>query len=362
MVVRKEGDSVLYLNELRHIKNTSLNLRLPINESHPSSLAVKGAIGFVQGLDYRNVPVVAWLANVPGTPWKMVAKVDKEEIQAPLRRYVFLVVIITTSLILINASVFGFWIWEQRVKTYRHRLKDEIALRESEKKLIESEEIFRKLFENMLNGFAYCKMLYADGQPPDFLYITVNEAFESLTGLKNVKGKKVTEVIPGIQEGDPELLEKYSRVALTGKPEVFETYVESMKMWFSISVYSPQKEYFVAVFDVITERKLAEAAIRESEDKFKYVFDHSVIGKSITLITGEINVNKAFCDMIGYSREELEQLKWQEISHPDDIEMTQKYLNLLLTGEKDSVRFIKRYIHKNGTVVWADVGTALRRE
>lgn len=362
LVVRKEGDSILYLNELRHIKNTSLNLRLPINESHPSSLAVKGAIGFVQGVDYRNVPVVAWLANVPGTPWKMVAKVDKEEIQAPLRRYVFLVVIITTLLILINASVFGFWIWEQRVKTYRHRLKDEIALRESEKKLIESEEIFRKLFENMLNGFAYCKMLYEEGHPPDFLYINVNKAFESLTGLKNVKGKKVTEVIPGIQEGDPELLEKYSRVALTGKPEVFETYVESMKMWFSISVYSPQKEYFVAVFDVITERKLAEAAIRESEDKFKYVFDHSVIGKSITLITGEINVNKAFCDMIGYPREELEQLKWKEISHPDDIYMTQKNLDLLLTGEKNSVRFIKRYIHKNGTVVWADVGTALRRD
>ena len=307
LLLRKEVDSVLYINELRHRKNTALILRLPLtNKNLLASKAAIGQNGVFEGMDYRNVPVVGYLSGVPGFPWFMVAKVDREEILSPLKRYVVLILIVIVLLILINASVFGFWIWNQQMKIYRLKLKDELALRESKEKLHESEEIFRKLFENMLNGFAYCKMLYADGQPPDFLYITVNEAFESLTGLKNVKGKKVTEVIPGIQEGDPELLERYSRVALTGKPEVFETYVESLKMWFSISVYSPKKEYFVAVFDVITLRKQSEEALRESEERFSKSFRTSPISFIIAdMEDGRIiELNDAFTTISGYTRKE----------------------------------------------------------
>ena len=134
--------------------------------------------------------------------------------------------------------------------------------KQAQKVLRLSEERFRSLFENMLNGFAYCQMLVEAGSPPDFLYLQVNRAFESLTGLKGVVGKKGSEVIPGIQESDPELLERYARVAQTGRPETFENYLEPLKMWFSISVYSPQKGYFVTVFDVITDRKRAEQELQ----------------------------------------------------------------------------------------------------
>ena len=133
--------------------------------------------------------------------------------------------------------------------------------KQAEESRRESDERYRSLFENMLNGFAYCRMIFDGERPQDFIYLEVNRAFKSLTGLKDVIGKKVSEVIPGIRESDPELFEIYGRVALTGKPEAFESYVEALKMWFSISVYSPQREYFVAVFDVITERKRAEREI-----------------------------------------------------------------------------------------------------
>ena len=131
-----------------------------------------------------------------------------------------------------------------------------------EEALRESAEHFRSLFENMLNGFAYCKMHFEQNQPQDFTYLDVNRAFEALTGLKQVVGKRVSEVIPGIRESDPGLFELYGRVALTGKPERIETLVVALGMWFSIAVYSPRKEYFVAVFDVITERKQAEMELR----------------------------------------------------------------------------------------------------
>ena len=136
-----------------------------------------------------------------------------------------------------------------------------LAKVQAEELLRGSEQLYHSLFDNMLNGFAYCRMLFSEDQPQDFIYLAVNDAFTTLTGLKNVVGKRVSEVIPEIRKSDPELFEIYGRVALSGKPERFEMYVAALRMWFWMSVYSPQKEHFVAVFDVITERKQAEAKL-----------------------------------------------------------------------------------------------------
>jgi PAS domain S-box-containing protein len=148
--------------------------------------------------------------------------------------------------------------------------------RKAEEAKKESEWHFRSLFENMLNGFAYCKMLFENGKPRDFIFLHVNKSFEALTGLKDVAGKNVSEVVPGLRESDPGIFEIYGRVASTGKPETCECYMEAMKMWFSMSVYSPDKDYFVAVFDVITDRKSSEQALRESEERYRIQFEEAI--------------------------------------------------------------------------------------
>jgi len=143
--------------------------------------------------------------------------------------------------------------------------RDITERRRAEAALRESEQRYRSLFEGMLHGFAYCRMLFENGRPQDFVYLEVNRAFETLTGLEGVVGRRVTEVIPGIRESNPELFEIYGRVALTGQPERFETYVDPLRIWFAISVYSPEREHFVAVFDNITERKRIEAQLRQAQ-------------------------------------------------------------------------------------------------
>ena len=112
----------------------------------------------------------------------------------------------------------------------------------------------------------------------------------------------------------------------------------------------------------ITASRLAEKALRDSEEKFKYVFEHSLVGKSLTLPSGEINVNQAFCDMLGYPPAELQARKWAELTHPEDVDLTQAALDEILSGRQDSARFEKRYLHKNGSIVWGDVSTTVRRD
>ncbi len=125
--------------------------------------------------------------------------------------------------------------------------------------LRESESRYRSLFQNLLNGYAHCRMIYDDaGRPDDFVYLDVNQSLERISGLENVVGKPVSVVIPGIKELSPELFEAYGRVAATGTPETFDFDFKSKEQWYTISAYSPAPGEFVAVFNDITERKLAE--------------------------------------------------------------------------------------------------------
>jgi signal transduction histidine kinase len=137
-------------------------------------------------------------------------------------------------------------------------------------KLKKTQQTYSSLFNNMMDGYAYCEMLYDDeDHPVDFIYLNVNDAFERLTGLKNVKSKKASEVIPDIAEAHPELIEIYGRVASTGLAEKFEIEFKPLGIWLSIAVFSPEKNYFIATFDNFTERKLAEKELESTLDELK---------------------------------------------------------------------------------------------
>lgn len=170
--------------------------------------------------------------------------------------------------------------WEVIKSSEAQIVKDE--LRRSEEKL-------KSLFSYMSEGFAYHRiMLDARGRPIDYVFLEINAAFEELTGLKAKKiiNRRVTEVMPGIENDPTDWIGKYGRVALTGKPLRFESYSESIGKWFSVSAFSPHKGYFAVTFRDCTankqyqqelERKTLhlEAMNRELES-FSYSVSHDL--------------------------------------------------------------------------------------
>jgi PAS domain S-box-containing protein len=199
-----------------------------------------------------------------------------------------------------------------------------------QRELLDHEHNYLTLFESMLNGFAHCQMLYDDNdQPYDFIYLKVNRAFEEQTGLKDVIGKTVSEIIPGFTDSDDPLLKIYSRVARGDPPEYFETYVTSLQQWFAISVYSPQPRQFIAIFDVITGRKQRELELQQAHDRLALAQRASNSGVwDWEIPSGKIIWSNELFALFGLdptsSQASLE--TWANILHPDDREFAEKTL------------------------------------
>lgn len=100
----------------------------------------------------------------------------------------------------------------------------------------------------------------------------------------------------------------------------------------------------------------------EGNEIFKSLFEHSVVGMSTTSIDGRLNANAAFCNMIGYSLDELRDQKWANFTHPDDIAYNDSIIEEILSNGKKSARWEKRYIHKDGSIIWVDINTFLHRD
>ena len=114
--------------------------------------------------------------------------------------------------------------------------------------------------------------------------------------------------------------------------------------------------------DLPENEKRQRIALLESEQRFLSIFENSPLGMSITSIDGSLQVNQAFCDMLGYSHDDLVNKNWREISHQDDEQSTTEIITDLLSGKLEKACFEKRYIPKSGEIIYAEVSTFLQRD
>ncbi len=167
-------------------------------------------------------------------------------------------------------------------------IEDISARRKAEEALRIEEERYRALFNNMTEGFALHEIVTDEAdRPVDYRFLDINPAFERLTGLQRsqVVGRNVTEVLKGIE---PDWIEVYGRVALTGEPLRFERrYPEPLNRWFEIHAYRPAPRQFAVVFTDITQRRKAEEDRKRTESLRRALADQERLrlGAAVELAT-----------------------------------------------------------------------------
>src|SRR5512134_2712858 len=113
----------------------------------------------------------------------------------------------------------------------------------------------------------------------------------------------------------------------------------------------------------ISERKQAEEALRESEARFRGTFENAAVGIANVGWDGTwLRVNQRLCDVLGYSRAELLQKKFQEMTHPEDLPFNLDRFTALMRGEIDTYHLEKRYLHRDGHAVWVDLTAAVQHD
>lgn len=200
-------------------------------------------------------------------------------------------------------------------------VRDVTALKQSQTALTASERRYRSLFDNMPAGFAVFEVVPgASGLAADLVLVAANHGFERTTGLKapEVIGKRLTQVLPGIEQDAADWIGTYGKVALTGVPRQFEQASERLGCHYSVTAYQPAPNQCAVTFLDITERKHAEAAVRDSETRFRQLFAASPDALFLLDAAGRFrDCNETAEQRYGYRRAELLQMTARDLAAPD---------------------------------------------
>ena len=130
----------------------------------------------------------------------------------------------------------------------------------------------------------------------------------------------------------------------------------------SVAEYDPGKRVVFGVLHDITERKKVEDELRDRESVFRDFFYNSRVAISMTTLDGLLRANRAYCQIVGYTEEELNRTRWQDITHPDDLAVSTENVNAVITRAKEAASWEKRYIRKDGSIALVDMHISLRRD
>jgi len=351
LLLRRDGDEIVYLNQLRHLKNTELILKKPVStEKLPTAMAIRGITGTIDGIDYRNVPVVAAMKKIPGTLWFMVAKIDRDEVFSVLNEQMRMVNIILVLFILSIGLFLGFIWWNQRVRFYREKYETEL-----------NRLALVKHFDYILK-FANDIILLID---EDLNIVEANDrALESymytrdeFIGMKLEKIRapetlsQLSEQIKNINENESATFETFHR---RKDNTIFPVEISSRV------VNIEGSKYYQSIGRDITERKSVENTLKESEEKFRKIFEESPFSMVMTgKDFGIIRANFSFCKMIGYQEEELKSFTFRSFTHPDNINGDEISLIRLIACEIPIYHTEKRYICKDGSIIWGSTTVSI---
>lgn len=252
------------------------------------------------------------------------------------------------SVTVILGSVLGiisFVLDGDRQTVFQDRLKVEQALQQSKAK-------YKAIIEEQ------AELICRHRQDATVSY--VNEAFCSYFGIKQeeiidrqytpvvyeVDRAKVTKAVRTMTPTNPTVMVE-NRVVAKG--------VVRWTQWNNRMIFSEAGDFieYQAVGRDITDLKEIELKLRESEERFRRAFEDAATGEALVAPNGKfIKVNRSLCEIVGYSEQELLSKTFQELTHPDDLDLDLNYVQQMLAGEIRTYQMEKRYFHKLGYAVW----------
>ena len=306
-------------------------------------MGARGIEGTVEGIDYRNIPVLAAVKKIPNSPWFLIAKVDQEEIYAPLRAQARLIGTIVVLFLFFIATAFGFWWRHQRAQFYRKQYEAEVE----RQALIKHFDYFLKYAndiviladENLNIREVNNRTIETYGYSQEELLHLKLENLRSSDTVKDLWDK-----IKALNEQDGA---RYETTHRKRDGTIFP--VEASVRLIEIE----GKKYYQVIVRDITERKRAEEVLRKSEERYQTVFENTgtatVLIEENTIIS---LVNVEFEKLSQYSKQEVEGKKsWTEFILPEDLDrMRAQHLLRRERPEEAFKQYEFRIVDKNGYI------------
>ena len=239
-------------------------------------------------------------------------------------------------------------------------------LKEQNYQLQQSQSLLASILNSSLDGVvAYSAVRNSEGNIVDFQWLLINPAAEKFYGLllNEIVGKNLLTELSQLRNNG--LFDLYVSVVETGETVDREFSYEHERdtiVWLHI-VAVKLNDGLAVTFRNITDRKRAEIALRDSEERFRAIFEQAAVGIAKTALCGQfMRVNPGFCQIVRYAESELLQQNWQAITHPDDIEADKEYVSSLLSGNIQTFSLEKRLVCKDEAVRWANVTVSAMRD
>lgn len=222
-------------------------------------------------------------------------------------------------------------------------------------RLRQAEERFQILFREMVNAMAVHKIICDEkGQPADYRFISVNPAFEQLTGLSagQVLGRRVLEVLP---ETEPMRIQTFGRVALTGEAVHFSAESGVLGRWFEVTAFRPAPNQFACIFRDVTQNRQIHLDLMAASARTKSIIHATQVGLwEWDLATNKVIFSDEWKSQIGYTPNEIanEFAEWEKRVHPDDLAQAMERVNTALRERRQNYTNEFRFRHRDGHYLW----------